>query len=205
MIADLLNRGCDCTVTDLPKLRERIETHAHVFAEMPVFLDSVHVSQMRRIVEAIEATTRLSAYREAVLGEAHELALIDPGACGVFMGFDFHITPAGPRLIEINTNAGGAFLNIAAQGAQRSCCPAADSYIEARRTTGPVEAEIVAMFRREWALARGDAPLRSIAIVDVEPRGQFLYPEFQLAQQLFQSHGLRAHIADPAELELADD
>ena len=25
-VADLLNRGCDCAVTDLPKLRERLET-----------------------------------------------------------------------------------------------------------------------------------------------------------------------------------
>ena len=28
---------------------------------------------------------------------------------GLFSGFDFHLTAAGPRLIEINTNAGGAF------------------------------------------------------------------------------------------------
>ena len=27
------------------------------------------------------------------------------------MGYDFHLTPDGPRLIEINTNAGGALLN----------------------------------------------------------------------------------------------
>lgn len=25
-IADMLNRGCDCAVTDLPKLRERIDS-----------------------------------------------------------------------------------------------------------------------------------------------------------------------------------
>ncbi|HET9446407.1 MAG TPA: hypothetical protein VFO35_09130 [Steroidobacteraceae bacterium] len=205
MIADLLNRGCDCTVTDLPKLRERIETPAHVFSGMPVFLESAHVSQMRRIVEAVEATTRLSRYRQAVLGEAHELAHIDPGACGVFMGFDFHITPAGPRLIEINTNAGGAFLNIAAQDARRSCCPAADDYINAQPMTAQLEAEIVAMFRREWSLARGDTPLRTLAIVDSDPRAQFLYPEFELAKRLFESHGVETHIADPSELELADD
>jgi hypothetical protein len=26
---------------------------------------------------------------------------------GVFMGYDFHLTESGPKLIEINTNAGG--------------------------------------------------------------------------------------------------
>jgi hypothetical protein len=216
VIADLLNHGCDCAVTDLPKLRERLETaleptqsilesHPHLFSEMPVFLDPAHVSQMRRIVEAVEATARSSTYQEAVLAEAHELAQIDPASSGVFMGFDFHITPSGPKLIEINTNAGGAFLNIAAHDVQRSCCPAADDYISAQRTTAQLEAEIVAMFRREWMLARGDAQLRTVAIVDAQPREQFLYPEFQLAKQLFEAHGMRAHIADPSELELADD
>lgn len=37
------------------------------------------------------------------------------------MGYDFHVTPEGPKLIEINTNAGGAFLNAALREAQRAC------------------------------------------------------------------------------------
>jgi hypothetical protein len=215
-VADVLNRGCDCAVTDLPKLRARLETalepaqsivasHPHLFAEMPVFLASDHVSQMRRIIEAIDATTHLSTYQKAVLGEARDLAAIDPRTSGVFMGFDFHITASGPRLIEVNTNAGGAFLNIAARDAQQACCPAAEDYIGALRSTAQLEAEMVTMFRREWSLARGATPLRTLAIVDAEPRAQFLYPEFQLAKKLFESHGIRAHIADPSELELADD
>jgi hypothetical protein len=215
-VADVLNRGCDCAVTDLPKLRARLETalepaqsivasHPHLFAEMPVFLASDHVSQMRRIIEAIDATTHLSTYQKAVLGEARDLAAIEPRTSGVFMGFDFHITASGPRLIEVNTNAGGAFLNIAARDAQQACCPAAEDYIGALRSTAQLEAEMVTMFRREWSLARGATPLRTLAIVDAEPRAQFLYPEFQLAKKLFESHGIRAHIADPSELELADD
>ena len=46
-----------------------------------------------------------------------------------FTGFDFHLSPDGPRLIEINTNAGGAFLNIAAREAQQACCRTAESYL----------------------------------------------------------------------------
>jgi hypothetical protein len=212
-VAELLNRGCDCALTDLPKLRARLDTvlqppqsvvesHPHLFSGIPVFLDPTHVSQMRRIVEAIDATTQLSTYRDAVLGAASDLTRIDPRTLGVFMGFDFHITPSGPRLIEINTNAGGAFLNIAAHDAQLACCPVVDDYLAAQPSAAQLEAGIVAMFQREWSLARGAAPLRTIAIVDAEPRGQFLYPEFQLAQRLLEWHGIRAYIADPAELEL---
>ena len=215
-VADMLNRGCDCAVTDLTKLRARIESaleseqsiaesHPHLFSEMPVFLDPDHVSQMRRVIGAIEATTRLSTYRDAVLGHAPDLARIDPRTCGVFTSLDFHITPEGPKLIEVNTNAGGAFLNVAAHDAQRACCPAADEYIAAQPSAAHLEAEIVTMFQREWLLARGAAPLRTIAIVDVEPRGQFLYPEFQLAKQLLECHGVRTYIADPSELELSED
>jgi hypothetical protein len=215
-VADMLNRACDCAVTDLPKLRERIESalepaqsivesHPHLFCDMPVFLDSGHVSQMRQVIDAIEATAHLRTYQEAVLSEARDLAPINPATLGVFMGFDFHMTPGGPKLIEVNTNAGGAFLNIAAHDAQRACCPAVDEHIAAQPTTAGLEAEILTMFQREWLLARGGAPLRTIAIVDVDPRGQFLYPEFQLARKLFESHGVRTHIADPSELELAAD
>jgi hypothetical protein len=215
-VADLLNRGCDCAVTNLPKLQQRLDTvldparsivesHPHLFCETPVFLDSAHASQMRRIIAAIEAVTGSSTYQEAVLGRASDLTRIDPHASGVFMGFDFHITPSGPKLIEINTNAGGAFLNIAAHEAQQSCCPAADTYIATRPSAPQLEAEIVAMFRNEWSLAAGATPLRTVAIVDAEPGEQFLHPEFQLAKQVLESHGIRAHIADPSQLELADD
>lgn len=75
------------------------------------------------------------------------------------------------------------------------------------------EQRIVDMFRHEWQLANlaGKAevhqvarPLRSIAIVDLVPEDQYLYPEFLLFQRLFERHGLRAVIADPATFEWRD-
>ena len=49
-----------------------------------------------------------------------------PANPGVFFGFDFHINETGPKLIEINTNAGGALLNIEMRRQQQACCePAA--------------------------------------------------------------------------------
>ena len=38
------------------------------------------------------------------------------------MGYDCHLGEDGPRLIEVNTNAGGAFLNFFLAQAQRACC-----------------------------------------------------------------------------------
>jgi hypothetical protein len=121
------------------------------------------------------------------------------------MGFDFHLTPDGPKLIEINTNAGGAFLNVAARGAYRACCRNADRDWCMPPDLTHAGTQIVGMFEREWSLARGDSRLRALVIVDENPRAQYLYPEFQLARQLFESHGFRTRIADPSELRTAAD
>ncbi len=127
---------------------------------------------------------------------APAIARNDRRTCGVFSDLDFHISPERPKLIEINSNAGGPFVNIAAHDAQIACCLDARRIHRCTAGAAQLEAELVTMFQREWMLARGDAPLRSIAIVDVQPRGQFLYPEFLLAQQLLESQGIRPFIAD---------
>ncbi|HNS28060.1 MAG TPA: hypothetical protein PKN91_08040 [Steroidobacteraceae bacterium] len=212
-IAETLNRECDCSVADLPTLRRQIEhamepgqaiveSHPHLFSATPVFLQAAHVDQMRRVIESIEAIAHLPAYQQAVLAQAPPVAHVSSRTSGAFMGFDFHITPSGPKLIEINTNAGGAFLNIAAQGSHRACCEAADGCWPLQPGLEQSEAEVISMLKHEWRLARGDAELRTIAIVDENPRRQFLYPEFQLARRLFESHGLRALIVDPSKLEI---
>jgi len=64
--------------------------------------------------------------------------------------------------------------------------------------------ELVAMFRNEWRLQRGERPLKSIAIVDEAPQSQFLYPEFLLFRELFRAAGLEAEIVDVSELRFAD-
>ncbi|MER9685145.1 hypothetical protein [Mesorhizobium sp. M0139] len=42
------------------------------------------------------------------------------------MGYDFHLDDDGPKLIEVNTNAGGAFLNALLAKAQKACCSEVD-------------------------------------------------------------------------------
>jgi hypothetical protein len=77
---------------------------------------------MLRVVQAIEAVALLPGYRDAALSWAPEIARHDFGPLGAFMGYDFHLAAEGPRLIEVNTNAGGAFLNGLLAKAQRACC-----------------------------------------------------------------------------------
>jgi len=116
------------------------------------------------------------------------------------MGYDFHMTEAGPRLIEINTNAGGALLN----GLRTAAL--CDPTQLAGACSGLLSAEemgerVVETFRAEFAAVRGgDAVLRSVAIVDERPAEQFLYPEFELFRELLERSGIRAEIGDTGEL-----
>lgn len=211
--AESLNRDCACAATDLPRLHRQldrvigaacsiVDSHPHLFSSTPVFLDPQHHAQMEQVILTIESLVRSPAYEARVLEAAPEIANKSVPQVGVFFGYDFHIQADGPKLIEINTNAGGAFLNMAARDAQIACCDLASAYL-AKIPSGEELARTFAnMFRREWRLARGDAPLRRVAIVDDAPPGQYLYPEFLLAKQVFESHGIEARIADVADLKL---
>ena len=158
------------------------------FADVGITIDAVAMQGMAAIVAAIESVVALPAFHERVLAQAPAIARLPTKARGVFLGYDFHLTDAGPKLIEINTNAGGGLLN---------------AYLLAehgRAEEGArVRDEFVAMFREEWRLERGGAPLQRIAIVDDEPAGQFLACEFALFKELFEEHGIAAVVADPRD------
>ena len=157
----------------------------HLFAAAPVFISDLQLQQMRQVIAAAEQALGVSE-KEAPLG--------------VFYGYDFHLNAQGVHLIEINTNAGGAFLNALLIDSQR----AAHLYGEAVGEPDPAQA-FIAMFRDEWRLVHGDAPLQTVAIVDEQPESQYLYPEFLLAQKMFERAGITAFIADPAQLEARED
>ncbi len=148
-------------------------------APAPVTVSRDDAEAMAAVIDAIEAVVRLPAYREAVLAWAPAIAQAKCGALGVFLGYDFHLTPEGPRLIEVNTNAGGIMM---------------------LPEPAPAEA-LLAMFRAEWRHSGAVRPLASVAIVDERPEAQFLYPEFLAFRDLFHLAGLEAWIAAPEELE----
>lgn len=214
--AETLNSTCHCAATDLPRLRERIDrvtgstqsivhSHPNLFSKIPVFLEPGHFAQMAASIRAIEQVVKTQSFRTKVLAHAPSIASMPAPQAGVFLGYDFHIGAAGPRLIEINTNAGGAFLNVAARDHQIACCDVASEYLARLPTSKQLESTILEMFQRERKLAGRTSPLRSIAIVDDKPGSQFLYPEFLLAKQLFESAGIRTHIADVSILKLDGD
>ncbi len=113
------------------------------------------------------------------------------------MGYDFHLGEDGPSLIEINTNAGGAFLNAALGRAQMACCGNAIEYSGEHYS---FEDLAFNMFLAEWGRQGRTGKPRTIAIVDDVPEQQFLFPEFTLAREALKQRGIPSVIADARRL-----
>lgn len=157
----------------------------HVFAAAPVFISELQLRQMRAVIGAVE---ELAGAPDA------------KSALGVFYGYDFHLNEQGAHLIEINTNAGGAFLNALLIESQHGLFLYGTAVAENR-----LEQVFIDMFRKEWRLVRGEAVLKTIAIVDEQPESQYLYPEFLLMQKIFEREGYTVHIVDPSALQARED
>ena len=213
-LAEALNRSCHCIAVDPARLRQALESsplttgvyesilrdRPHLFSSSPVFLARAQLDHMAAVVTAIETVVRSAPFRAHAAEIAPPIARRDLGPRGVFLGYDFHVGRTGPQLIEINTNAGGALLNTVLAAAQQACCADVEGVLGAATSPGDLAARFVAMFREEWRRQRGDAELRTIAIVDESPTTQYLHPEFLLFQELFREAGLQAAIVDVADL-----
>lgn len=213
-LSQQLNNNCFCISLDRDALCQEMRrvsgdpdfcdhyilARPHLFSGSPVFVPASDLAAMQDIVQAIETAARLDGYRSAALSRASAIAQQDFGPRGAFMGYDFHLAADGPKLIEVNTNAGGAFLNALLANAQLACCAEVRDALNAPDVVG-FDAAVATMFRAEWTLQRGDGTPKHIVIVDAQPQEQYLYPEFILAQRLLTGQGFTTSIADPSELD----
>lgn len=213
-LSENLNKGCHCITLDREALDQALdreagdadfyetlaETRPHLFSNAAVFVSNSNAHQMLQIVRAIEAATLIPCYRDAISSWAPGISRHDYGPVGVFMGYDFHLAAQGPKLIEVNSNAGGAFLNALLAKAQRACC-AEVANARNKNFADNFESAVLRMFDQEWTRQRTSGKPQRIAIVDDRPAEQYLFPEFVLAQRFFRKHDVQAVIADAGELD----
>ena len=217
-LANRLNQECYCVTLDRKALNtslqhQLVETRNNpiganelnkLFSATPVFVPKTEIEAMERIVEAIESAAKLPPYQEQVLSWVPEIAAFDPGPIGALMGYDFHLGSDGPQLIEVNTNAGGAFLNVLLARAQKRCCNPSEQSAATNQMLDRFETAVFDMFKQEWQRQSTVSMPNRIAIVDNDPKSQFMFLEFQLACQLLQARGIDTVILDPSELEYVD-
>ena len=216
--AESLNRGCFCRTLNVKRLRSHLEsdpslkgmmeniatTRPHLFASTVVFISNEMKQKIVATVAAIQRVVALTGYQAQALHRAPPIAQQAFGPVGACMGFDFHLGVAGPRLIEINTNAGGALLNVALARAQEQCCEAMDWTFVPNSELEGLEETLFEMFLKEWRTQRGNGHPGRLAIVDDEPANQYLAPEFELFRELFERHGVTSSIVDPLDLSWHD-
>ncbi|MCY0146374.1 tubulin--tyrosine ligase family protein [Hoeflea sp. G2-23] len=211
-----INRSCHCLPFDAAVRRDRVSSGSHnprlpglladrpgLYAGTAVFLARDHYLQMAQLVEAVAHSTETNSYEVAIHAR-------DPGidlTCqqesqGLLMGFDFHVSADGPRLIEINTNAGAAFLAKQFAEPGSSCLPVGTNRPDF--TESRLDDLLVSMFLDEWNTLRRGEQLGTLAIVDENPENQYLYPDMLLAAELLNSRGIRTLIVDPSALTYRD-
>ncbi len=228
-LSDDLNQNCICLQPDATRLRDEIErdpalsglssrmaiAQPHLFSNNVVFVSDATQWAITRAVESIERVMELPAYQAMALAHAPPIAQQAYGPRGVFMGYDFHVDTRSadvpsPKLIEINTNAGGALLSAALARSHLPCCDAMQLAMQPNTEQGALDAleqTFFDMFQQEWKLQRGHTSLktlRTIAIVDDSPEAQYLAPEFALFRHMFAQRGVQAVVADASELRLVN-
>ncbi|MDZ4843323.1 MAG: hypothetical protein SH859_14455 [Hyphomicrobium aestuarii] len=213
-----LNVACACVTLNQTRLDQALtdafgdrafaaglrDSHPHLVSAQPVFVSAADVEAIAKAVTAIEAVAARPAFEHLVNARAPDIAKKPPGPIGVFMGYDFHMSASGPRLIEVNTNAGGGLLNAHLREAHRTCCHDLTTTTRLPATLDATLDAYMAAFEAEWQRIGPNKgagrPLSSVAIVDRAPSSQYLYPEFRLFEQMFRARGVDAAIADPDEL-----
>jgi len=160
-----------------------------------VTLPSVAFHRMIRLIRLLDKLSRNPLYRQEVFREVPETARFDPGHASVMMCYDFHLVDDVPKLIEVNTNAGGGLLAYLAHHPELSIAPAS--------LHPALKKRLLRTFAEEFSHFSADGRTRPehIVIIDEKPEEQYLYPEMCAFADLFREWGIEASIADPRQLQ----
>ncbi len=156
-----------------------------IASQKPVSIPLTDFEAMLGFARTVYSLKHNHAYVEKMEPLLPEAAKVRPDTPGILMGFDFHLTPDGPKLIEINNNAGGLYIDC--QWLPQPCMDA---------MPGDIESRLLSMFPEAW---------RIIAIVDETIESQFMFPEMQAYGRLLEADDRRVFLASPEDLERKAD
>lgn len=128
-----------------------------------------------------------SYYINALEKTIPDAARVDPGMPSVLMGYDFHLTTEGPKLIEINNNAGGLYIEEEKRWLPQPDIP---------QLLGTLESRLLGMFPQAW---------QAIAIMDEDVADQYMYPEMVAYAELLRSDGRQVFIVTPEDITAQAD
>ncbi len=167
-------------------------------SRIPVNLPRKDLGQMLRLVRVLFRLSQQEDYRRRVFPDLPISARHDPGHAALMMGYDFHLTEDGPRLIEVNTNAGGGYIAWLSEAQAHQDCPI--------HLTRRLEKRLLGSFLQEWRdFSDASQPLQRIVLIDDDPAEQPLYPEMVACRDWLQKQGFEVEIVPPTALKAAAD
>ncbi len=162
-------------------------------SKLPALLPRKDLWQMMRLVRLLFRLSQQPEYRQQVLPDLPASARFNPGHAALMMGYDFHLTAEGPRLIEVNTNAGGGYIAWLSEAQTHQDHPI--------QLSQRLENRLLASFRQEWAdFSSNSSNLQSLLILDEDPQEQPLYPEMHACRDWLRQQRFWVEIAAPEEL-----
>ena len=159
-----------------------------------VLLPERLLRQMVAVVRSLDHLSHDPVYRQTVYDQVPQVARFDPGHAAVMMCYDFHLTGDHARLIEVNTNAGGALL------AYLACFPSENE--QRMNLPSKLRHRLLKMFSDDFAsyTSEKNTGPKLMVIMDEAPEEQHLYPEMQAFADMLSHCGIPTEIVDPEQL-----
>ncbi len=142
---------------------------------------------MLRFSKTIYQLKQHIEYAQMLADDLPETAQIHPEFPSVLMGFDFHLTDSGPKLIEINNNAAGLCSWKTHEWLKQPDIP---------ELNGTLVNRLQYMFPPEW---------KHIAILDAEIEDQFFYYEMNAYARVLRDVGKKVWLVSPPSIELKEN
>ena len=154
--------------------------------QTPIAISNDDFNTMLAFANTIYRLKHNPDYLNALQLNLPETIDIQPKQSSVLMGYDFHLTADGPKLIEINNNAGGLWEKD--DGWIPQC--------QHDEMLGSLESRLLNMFDTSW---------QHIAIMDEDVEQQYMFPEMQAYAKLLRADGRKVSLVSPENLMTQDD
>jgi hypothetical protein len=153
--------------------------------QTPIDIAHDDFQTMLRFARSIDELQTNPTYIQTLASKLPDTASVVPKQPSILMGYDFHLTDDGSKLIEINNNAGGLW--------ERD-----DGWIpqcEHKEMQGELTARLLQMFAKDW---------QHIAIMDEDIAQQYMLPEMKAYAKLLEQDGRKVSLVSPENLTLKD-
>ncbi len=183
-----LNEKCFCGDENTKSQFSSFSSHS------PIFISQKVESSIKEAISIIEKVIQSETFKKSLETDLN----LKNSSGGILSCYDFHLDGDVPKLIEINTNAGGFFLNYELLKSSTICCNHTKG-----QSTENLEERIISMFKNEFKKTT-NKELTTVAIIDENPETQYLYPDVMICKTLLERNGIKTFIIDSKDLNIVD-